>query len=110
MLLNLPAVLHFPFFDEETGEQRFPFRSFLMLASIVIQLVVSLVARAIFSCGCLSLRYDYFKCFTSSDVKVVAVMSENQQDSDKPGEEACCFLNNSEPKLVTPGGLHLNSR
>ncbi len=38
-----------------------------MLTSIVIQLVVSIIARTIFGRGYLSLKYDVFKCIRADD-------------------------------------------
>ena len=79
-LLSLPAVIHFPFYDEESKEQLFPFRTFLMLSSVVVQLVVSGVAKSLFRRGCLSPRFDVFGCFFDVDNKPLAV-SANQSDA-----------------------------
>ena len=94
-LLNLPAVIHFPFFNEESGEQLFPFRTFLMLASIVIQLVVSIIARSIFICGCLSAKYDVFECFRAKDKGAFIVESRLNSADMVVGEETL-FLSDSQ--------------
>lgn len=94
--MNLPAVIHFPFYDEENGEQRFPFRTFLMLASIVIQLVVSIIAKRIFEGGHLSLSYDLFECFDDSNKRPTVVLEINGHHSSKPIDEEALFLDDSQ--------------
>ncbi|XP_032780795.2 high-affinity choline transporter 1 isoform X1 [Daphnia magna] len=96
-LLNLPAVLKFPFYDEETLEQRFPFRTFLMLASIVLQLIVSAVAKNVFVQGYLSPKYDVFKCFDSNSSIIVAIDSKLNSGDAKDIDEETFFLNDSQP-------------
>lgn len=96
-LLNLPAVLKFPFYDEETLEQRFPFRTFLMLASIVLQLIVSAVAKNVFVQGYLSSKYDVFKCFDSNSSIIVAIDSKLNSGDAKDIDEETFFLNDSQP-------------
>jgi high affinity choline transporter 7 len=95
-LLKLPAVIHFPFYDQESGEQRFPFRTFLMLASIIIQLSVSAIAKSIFYRGCLSSKYDVFNCFPKKPVTDVIKNKLNLTD-DKVVEEETLFLSDSQP-------------
>ena len=104
--MNLPAVIHFPFYDEETGEQRFPFRTFLMLASIVIQLSVSVIAKRIFCRGCLSSKYDVFGCFPKNKKPVArAIKNKLNLTDDKVVEEETLILSESQP---IP--LHYSSR
>lgn len=98
-LLNLPAVIHFPFYDEEAGEQRFPFRTFLMLASIIIQLSVSVIARRIFCRGCLSSKYDVFDCFPQNNKPAThdTKSKVNLNDDNKVVEEETLILSESQP-------------
>lgn len=98
-LLNLPAVIHFPFYDEEVGEQRFPFRTFLMLASIIIQLSVSVIARRIFCRGCLSSKYDVFDCFPQNNKPAThdTKSKVNLNEDNKVVEEETLILSESQP-------------
>lgn len=96
-LLNLPAIINFPFYDEVTREQRFPFRTFLMLASIVIQLMVSIVAKNIFCRGCLSPKYDVFKCFDVDTLVIAAIDNKLNSVDDKVIDEETFFLNDFQP-------------
>ncbi|XP_046633589.1 high-affinity choline transporter 1-like isoform X1 [Daphnia pulicaria] len=98
-LLNLPAVIHFPFYDEEVGEQRFPFRTFLMLASIIIQLSVSVIARRIFCRGCLSSKYDVFDCFPQNNKPAThdTKSKVNLNDDNKVVEEETLIFSESQP-------------
>ncbi|XP_019644011.1 PREDICTED: high affinity choline transporter 1-like [Branchiostoma belcheri] len=62
-LLFLPAVIKYPFYDDSTGTQYFPFRSFAMLCSFVYIIVISLITKLIFEGGKVPLRFDVFYCF-----------------------------------------------
>ena len=69
-LLDLPAVIRFPFYED--GQQLFPFRTFIMLASILVQIVVSLICRCLSVGGHLPLAWDVLQCFPQ-DATVVPV-------------------------------------
>ncbi|CAH1244543.1 SLC5A7 [Branchiostoma lanceolatum] len=62
-LLFLPAVIKYPFYDETTGTQYFPFRTFAMLCSLVCIIVLSLITKVMFEGGRVPLRFDIFYCY-----------------------------------------------
>ncbi|XP_035693207.1 high affinity choline transporter 1-like [Branchiostoma floridae] len=62
-LLFLPAVIKYPFYDDTTGTQYFPFRTFAMLCSLMWIVVVSLITKVIFENGKVPLRFDIFYCY-----------------------------------------------
>ncbi len=44
-LIHLPALIHYPLYDEEKNMQLFPFRTFAMILSMSALLSVSALAR-----------------------------------------------------------------
>ncbi|KAK8767933.1 hypothetical protein V5799_005286 [Amblyomma americanum] len=61
--LSLPPLIPYPYYDEQTGRQLFPVRTFTMLASLIILLAVSHLSTWLFTARHLPLRYDVFGCF-----------------------------------------------
>ncbi|KAL2737830.1 high-affinity choline transporter 1 [Vespula squamosa] len=61
-LMSLPALIHYPWYDEETKTQMFPFRTMAMLLSLVTLVVVSYGTQVIFETGRLAPGYDVFRC------------------------------------------------
>ncbi|XP_070183650.1 high-affinity choline transporter 1-like, partial [Littorina saxatilis] len=60
-LLKLPAAIEFPLYDPVYG-QFFPFRTFIMLCSVVVIIVVSLLTQLVFTRGWLPARFDIMHC------------------------------------------------
>ncbi|XP_013408313.1 high-affinity choline transporter 1-like [Lingula anatina] len=60
-LLGLQAVLRWPWYEEETDFQPFPYRTTSMLLSLLSILLVSYVTNVAFRAGWLPRRYDVFK-------------------------------------------------
>lgn len=61
-LIGLPALIHYPGYDEQNGQQLFPFRTMAMLMSLITLIVVSAYSKWIFETGRLAPQYDYFRC------------------------------------------------
>ncbi|MPC30446.1 High-affinity choline transporter 1 [Portunus trituberculatus] len=61
--IGVPATIHYPFYDEELGQQNFPFRTIAMLVSLFSLIVTSAIAKAIFTHKLLPARYDVCRCF-----------------------------------------------
>ncbi len=62
-VLGLPALIHYPGYDEETETQQFPFRTLCMLISLTLLVLVSKISELLFRKGIIKLEYDVFKCF-----------------------------------------------
>ena len=62
-LLNLPALIRFPLYDEDAG-QGFPFRSFAMLSGFLAIVVVSRLTSAAYHRGWVSPRWDVLGHFS----------------------------------------------
>lgn len=61
-LIGLPALIHYPGYDEENERQLFPFRTMAMLMSLITLVGVSAYSKWIFESGRLAPQYDYFRC------------------------------------------------
>lgn len=61
-LMGLPALIHYPGYDEETNTQAFPFRTMAMLMSLVTLIGVSYGTQVAFLTGRLAPGYDFFRC------------------------------------------------
>ena len=46
--INVPAVIHYPYFDYETNQQNFPFRTMAMLCSWITIVSISAIIKALF--------------------------------------------------------------
>jgi high affinity choline transporter 7 len=76
-LLGLPALVHYPFYDETLG-QLFPFRTFAMLSSMITLLTVSHIAQRLFASGHLKAKHDLFHCFNSVMIWLLVNKLSNQ--------------------------------
>lgn len=74
-MLELTALLRYPFYDEDLG-QLFPFRTLCMIIALLIHILMSLLARWLFIGGRLPATWDFLHCFdgsrTSSSSIVIA--------------------------------------
>lgn len=61
-LIGLPALIHFPGYDEENQRQLFPFRTMAMLLSLITLWGVSEYTKFVFETGRFPPQYDYFRC------------------------------------------------
>jgi high affinity choline transporter 7 len=79
-LFNLPALIKFPMYDEETMTQRFPFRTMSMLLSFVLNIGISFLTNYIFEKGLLSKKFDLFRCVTNRPTDGVALKDSATSD------------------------------
>ncbi|KAG1651842.1 High-affinity choline transporter 1 [Nymphon striatum] len=63
---NVPAFLKFPYYSDSDG-QLFPFRSCLMIVTLVTILLVSAIASTLFKSGLVPLKYDFLGCFQEKE-------------------------------------------
>ena len=66
-LVGLPPLIRYPYYNEETGVQYFPYKTLVMLIAFLVILTASYSAEFLFTKGHLSLKYDVFKCFTKTE-------------------------------------------
>uniref|UniRef100_A0A905AWB6 High-affinity choline transporter 1 n=1 Tax=Glossina morsitans morsitans TaxID=37546 RepID=A0A905AWB6_GLOMM len=72
-LLGLPALIHFPGYDEVEKRQLFPFRTMAMIMSLVTLIVVSWWTKTMFESGKLPPSYDIFRCVVNIPEDVLHV-------------------------------------
>ncbi|XP_022098358.1 high-affinity choline transporter 1-like isoform X2 [Acanthaster planci] len=64
-VLGIPALIKYPYYDEEEEVQLFPYKTLAMLSSLVTILVVSYSLDYLFKKGTIPKRYDFFHCFVN---------------------------------------------
>ncbi|CAG9766806.1 unnamed protein product [Ceutorhynchus assimilis] len=78
-LMFLPALIHFPGYDEVNNVQKFPFRTMAMLLSLITLVLVSWGTKHVFESGKLAPGYDIFRCVVNIPADV--------QRIEEPAEE-----------------------
>uniref|UniRef100_T1IWY2 High-affinity choline transporter 1 n=1 Tax=Strigamia maritima TaxID=126957 RepID=T1IWY2_STRMM len=76
-LMHLPAVLHYPWYNEEDG-QLFPFRTLAMLVSLATLLLVSCFTSWIFENAYLPAKFDLFQCVVNIPEDVLKVQEPHE--------------------------------
>lgn len=72
-MFGLDALIEFPGYIEETGEQKFPFRTLSMLTSFFFIIAVSMLTNFIFENDYLNKRWDIFQCITNIPIDTIAL-------------------------------------
>lgn len=72
-LFFIPALIKFPFYDEENQMQKFPFRTMSMLISFFLNVSVSYLTKYLFENEYLRKEYDIFRCVTNIPIEAVAL-------------------------------------
>lgn len=78
--LKIPVLIKYPFFDEESNSQLFPFKTLCMLISLSTIMLVSIVTKKIFETGTLHPRLDIFMCVVNTPDETIAL--KNQENSE----------------------------
>ena len=63
ILLNLPPLIKYPWYDEESGYQCFPFKTLSMLITLATIILASLISRWLFKRNILPPKADIAKAF-----------------------------------------------
>ncbi|XP_038046003.1 high-affinity choline transporter 1-like [Patiria miniata] len=95
-LLGIPALIKYPYYDEEEEVQLFPYKTLSMLSSLLTILVVSYPLDYLFKKGTIPKRYDFFRC-------VVNLPSAKDQ-VDSGDDEANVEMEKRDPKVSSPAG------
>ena len=67
--LKLPDLIKYPFYSDKDG-QIFPFKTFAMLCSLILNLVVSNVVGLLFRRGIIPVKYDVGGCCRTDNTKI----------------------------------------
>ena len=74
--IGLPLFIKYPYYDEETEEQLFPFRTLAMVASFVTIIIVPYLLVFLFKREILPSKLYFLHCFREYDWK-------NQREREK---------------------------
>ena len=96
--LGIPAVIKFPFFDEDENVQLFPYKTFAMLCSLLGIVGVSFLTDYIFKRNVIPKKFDIFKCYQEDDPEIdktkknMLPHSDFVKDNDEYRNEKARFL------------------
>lgn len=76
-IIGLPAVIRYPFYNEEDG-QLFPFRTLAMLTSLASILSISSLTRWLFESGTIPARFDVFHCVVNIPEDIMKVQEPHE--------------------------------
>ncbi|XP_066267461.1 high affinity choline transporter 1-like [Branchiostoma lanceolatum] len=79
-LLSVPAFIKYPFYDETTGKQLFPFRTLDMVCSFLTIILVSHLTRLLFEKEKIPMKYDIAGCFSNTVEEKLAPTDEQNMD------------------------------
>lgn len=82
-VLGIAPVIKYPYFDEDTQSQLFPFRTFAMLIGTLCIVLISMATNAIFMKGILPKKYDFLKCYRQRTIKIRYKKGDIHSDSEK---------------------------
>ena len=78
--LGIPILIKYPFFDEKTNSQLFPFKTLCMLISLSTIIVVSLATKNLFERGILHRRLDIFMCVVNTQGENIALKYQENSE------------------------------
>jgi hypothetical protein len=97
-LIKMPAIIPFPMYNDTDG-QLFPFRTFIMLLSIAVIILVSLLLQLLFERGIISPRYDVCQCLRHRTITMrqddVTEEEAARADEDGGGKEETLLTKSS---------------
>eukprot|EP00058_Branchiostoma_floridae_P017811 XP_002603300.1 hypothetical protein BRAFLDRAFT_119704 [Branchiostoma floridae] len=63
-IIGLPPAIKYPYFEESTNTQLFPFRTLAMLCSFITILLVSFITERLFQGEVIPMKYDIAGCYS----------------------------------------------
>ena len=93
-LLGLPTVIQFPFYSD--GQQQIPFRTIIMILTLIVHLGVSFITEQCFMKGWLPPKFDFLYCYHSP------LEMTYQPEETSPEELHFQFMTNGKIESVTP--------
>ncbi|XP_064475916.1 high-affinity choline transporter 1-like [Ornithodoros turicata] len=87
--MGLPTLIRFPSYDEKLSRQRFPLRTFSMVAHLACMLVASRAAKKLFVAGTLPRSLDVLHCFDPERRRSIITFGGSKVSalSGKPGRD-----------------------
>ena len=76
-LFAISPIIKYPLFDQNTEIQKFPFRTFGMIISLLLIITISNLTKFLFENNYLSKKFDVFNCFPDKLVESIP-LKENE--------------------------------
>jgi len=92
-------MIEFPLYDSVEEKQMFPFRTFIMVVSLLLQVSVSVMAQFLFTNGYFPSQWDIFQCFSD---ELMAIKENGDLAANGDDEEDTAFLENSTKPPIHP--------
>ena len=80
-VFSFKAAVHYPWYDEESGYQLFPFKTVAMLCGFVTLMGVSFITNFLFENERISYRWDFMGVFSTESCD----LSEKKDGKKNPG-------------------------
>ncbi|XP_061181009.1 high-affinity choline transporter 1-like isoform X1 [Saccostrea echinata] len=78
--MKIPAVIKYPWYDEASGTQLFPYKTFCMLLSFASIILISYPAKYMFERGMIPPKYDVFMCIVNFPEESIALASSKMSE------------------------------
>ena len=86
--IGMPAFIKYPYYDEETGQQLFPFKTLSMIVSFLTIIIVSYSLRFLFKKKILPVKLDFLHCFREYELEKPDEGSNEIYPMEKKGKDA----------------------
>ncbi|XP_068726227.1 high-affinity choline transporter 1-like [Montipora capricornis] len=83
--IGFPALIKYPYYDEENKKQLFPFKTLSMIVSFLTIISVSYLTKYLFTKGILSEKYDFLNYFKQYEVDKTDAKENENYDMDRQG-------------------------
>ena len=81
--IGFPALIKYPYYDEENKKQLFPFKTLSMIVSFLTIISVSYLTKYLFTKGILSEKYDFLHYFKQYEVDKTDAKENENYDMDR---------------------------
>ncbi|XP_022319213.2 high-affinity choline transporter 1-like [Crassostrea virginica] len=78
--MNIPAVIKYPWYDEASSTQLFPFKTLCMLLSFSSIILISYPLKYLFEDGLIHPKYDVFMCIVNIPEESIALASNKMSE------------------------------
>ena len=78
--MNIPAVIKYPWYDEASSTQLFPFKTLCMLLSFSSIILISYPLKYLFEHGLIHPKYDVFMCIVNIPEESIALASNKMSE------------------------------
>lgn len=83
--IGFPALIKYPYYDEENKEQLFPFKTLSMIVSFLTIISVSYLTKYLFTKGILLEKYDFLYYFKRYEVDKTYAKENENYEMDRQG-------------------------